>query len=125
MEIKEKFLKIWQKTMEVAAKSCLWDYYLAKLFRQRCLILMFLLWFMVSENETLGLVYLEVMAQGCIPVGSRGEAIDGIIVDGRNGFLVNPNNEEDLCLVILKINKMDKEKKGESIAKRIRYGKKR
>ena len=80
---------------------------------------------MVSENETLGLVYLEVMAQGCIPVGSRGEAIDGIIVDGRNGFLVNPNNEEDLCLVILKINKMDKEKKGESIAKRIRYGKKR
>lgn len=47
---------------------------------------------MVSTNETLGLVYLEAMAQGCITVGSRGEGIDGILVDGRNGFLVDPYN---------------------------------
>ena len=50
------------------------------------------LFIMVSTNETLGLVYLEAMAQGCITVGSRGEGIDGIIVDGRNGYLVDPNN---------------------------------
>lgn len=47
---------------------------------------------MVSTNETLGLVYLEAMAQGCITVGSRGEGIDGIIVDGKNGYLVDPYN---------------------------------
>lgn len=62
---------------------------------------------MVSENETLGLVYLEAMAQGCIPVGSQGEGIDGIIVDGMNGFLVNPQSEMELSSVLLKISQMD------------------
>lgn len=61
---------------------------------------------MVSENETLGLVYLEAMAQGCIPVGSRGEGIDGVIVDGRNGFLVNPESEVELIDALLKIKRM-------------------
>lgn len=46
---------------------------------------------MPSVNETLGLVYLEAMSQGCIPVGTLGEGIDGTIVNGKNGFLVNPN----------------------------------
>lgn len=62
---------------------------------------------MVSENETLGLVYLEAMAQGCIPIGSRGEGIDGIIVDGNNGFLVNPQNVMELSSVLLKISQLD------------------
>lgn len=66
---------------------------------------------MVSENETLGLVYLEAMAQGCIPIGSRGEGIDGIIVDGKNGFLVNPQNVMELSSVLLKINKLDNTKR--------------
>lgn len=61
---------------------------------------------MVSENETLGLVYLEAMAQGCIPVGSRGEGIDGVIVDGRNGFLVDPKKEDELVATLLKITRM-------------------
>lgn len=46
---------------------------------------------MPSENETLGLVYLEAMATGCITVGTKNEGIDGVIKDGINGFLVNPN----------------------------------
>lgn len=58
---------------------------------------------MVSTNETLGLVYLEAMAQGCITIGSRGEGIDGIIVDGQNGFLVDPYNTEELSNTILKV----------------------
>lgn len=62
---------------------------------------------MVSENETLGLVYLEAMAQGCIPIGSRGEGIDGIIVDEKNGFLVNPQNVMELSSVLLRISHLD------------------
>lgn len=48
---------------------------------------------MPSVNETLGLVYLEAMSQGCIPVGTSGEGIDGIIVNDENGFLVEPTVE--------------------------------
>lgn len=55
---------------------------------------------MPSIKETLGLVYLESMSQGCIPIGTIGEGIDGIIENNRNGFLVEPN-ERDLknCFV--------------------------
>lgn len=45
---------------------------------------------MVSKPETLGLVYLEAMANGCIPIGTQGEGIDGLIQDGYNGFLCRP-----------------------------------
>ena len=51
---------------------------------------------MPSHPETLGLVYLEAMANGCITIGSKDEGIDGIIVDGENGFLVNALDAEDL-----------------------------
>lgn len=55
---------------------------------------------MISSPETLGLVYLEAMSQGCITIGSRNEGIDGILVDGKNGCLVQPGNAEELrtCL---------------------------
>mgnify|MGYP001191526798 FL=1 len=41
---------------------------------------------MPSQNETLGLVYLEAMSKGCITIGTQNEGIDGIIVDHKNGF---------------------------------------
>lgn len=50
-----------------------------------------------SHHETFGLVYLEAMAMGCITIGSKGEGIDGIIVDGQNGFLVDPYDVEDIA----------------------------
>lgn len=55
---------------------------------------------MPSANETLGLVYLEAMANGCITIASRNEGMDGIIVDGENGYLVNALDIQDLtrCL---------------------------
>jgi glycosyltransferase involved in cell wall biosynthesis len=40
-----------------------------------------------SEKETFGMVYLEAMASGCITVCSKNDGIDGIIKDGKNGFL--------------------------------------
>lgn len=62
---------------------------------------------MPSINETLGLVYFEAMANGCITIGSRGEGIDGIIEDGVNGFLVEPSNIEELTKVFMKIFNLD------------------
>lgn len=55
---------------------------------------------MPSVDETLGLVYLEAMAQGCITVGTLGEGIDGIIQQGENGFLVKPNDLESVFMVL-------------------------
>ena len=46
-----------------------------------------------SINETFGMVYLEAMASGCITVCTKGDGIDGIIKNGVNGFLVEPNSE--------------------------------
>lgn len=43
-----------------------------------------------SVGETFGMVYLEAMSQGCITVCTRNDGIDGIIEDGKNGFLTEP-----------------------------------
>lgn len=45
-----------------------------------------------SWSETFGIVYLEAMLSKIPVIGVRGEGIDGIIIDGRNGFLVERNN---------------------------------
>lgn len=66
---------------------------------------------MISEGETFGLVYLEAMAKGCITIGSRNEGIDGVIIDGENGFLCEPGNYEELAEVIEKINLLSNEEK--------------
>lgn len=66
---------------------------------------------MVSSPETFGLVYLEAMAQGCIAIGSRGEGIDGVIVDGKNGFLISPGNIDELSDCIKRISKMHEDVK--------------
>ena len=70
---------------------------------------------MVSSPETLGLVYLEAMAQGCMTVGSCGEGIDGIIVDGENGFLVQPGNVSALADCLRRISGMSLEEKKKMI----------
>lgn len=58
---------------------------------------------MPSTGETLGLVYLESMRQGCIPIGTQGEGIDGIILDGVNGYLVPPSDPHALSSVLARI----------------------
>ena len=45
-----------------------------------------------SVNETFGMVYLEAMASGCITVCTKNDGIAGIIKDGENGFLTEPEN---------------------------------
>lgn len=59
---------------------------------------------MISKSEAFGLVYLEAMARGCICVGTRGQGIDGVIVDGVNGFLCKGGDSDELSTIIAKIN---------------------
>ena len=68
---------------------------------------------MVSKNETFGLVYVEAMCQGCIAIGSKGEGIDGFIIDGENGFLAEPANVESLVEKmnhVFRLNEEDRRK---------------
>lgn len=62
---------------------------------------------MISERETFGLVYVEAIVNGCIPIGTAGEGIDGIIIDGYNGFLVKPNDVNELTKCLKRCFLMD------------------
>lgn len=62
---------------------------------------------MVSKNEIFGLVYLEAMAASCITIGSKGEGIDGIMVNNENGFLCDPDNNDELRETIISIVNMN------------------
>lgn len=55
---------------------------------------------LVSHMETFGLVYLEAMATGNIVIGAEAEGIDGIIVNGQNGFLSPAGDVESLTLLL-------------------------
>ena len=46
---------------------------------------------LVSSPEGFGIVYPEAMYCGCVTIGTKNEGIDGFIIDGKNGFLVNPD----------------------------------
>lgn len=64
---------------------------------------------MISRGEAFGLVYLEAMLAGCIVVASRNEGVDGIIIDGYNGFLCEAGNKTELDQIISKIRSLQKE----------------
>lgn len=61
---------------------------------------------MISRSETFGLVYLEAMAQGLIVIASRKEGFDGIIEHGKNGFLCEAGNMDELAEIIREIRCM-------------------
>jgi len=56
-----------------------------------------------SENEPFGLVALEAMASGCIPIVSASGGFPEIIDDHKNGFLLNNPNEESAVTLLLEI----------------------
>lgn len=62
---------------------------------------------MISENEVFGLVYLESMACGCVTVASKKGGVDGIIVDGNNGFLCTQGDHDELSELLIRIKDMD------------------
>lgn len=61
---------------------------------------------MISRDEVFGLVYLEAMAVGCIPIASRNEGFDGIIVNRENGFLCTAGDASELARIIEEIREM-------------------
>lgn len=58
------------------------------------------LFIMPSIREGFGIVYLEAMSNGCVTIGSKGEAISELIQSGINGILVDPNDIEQISNVI-------------------------
>jgi glycosyltransferase involved in cell wall biosynthesis len=56
-----------------------------------------------SRTETLGLVLLEAMAAGCPVVAPRSGGITDVVDDGRNGYLFDPNSDQDFILVTQKL----------------------
>lgn len=69
------------------------------------------LFLMVSHNETFGLVYLEAMASACVVIGAKGWGVDGIIQDGVDGFLCDPESEEELSGILERFFTMDMKKR--------------
>lgn len=67
--------------------------------------------FVMISTETFGLVYLEAMLQGCIVIASRFWGIDGIVIDGENGFLCEAGNADELSDIFEKIIRMSPEEK--------------
>lgn len=61
---------------------------------------------MVSESEAFGLVYLEAMSKGCITIGTFGQGIDGVIMNGVNGYLCESKKPDQLSAIFNKINQM-------------------
>ena len=55
---------------------------------------------MPSYPEGFGIVYLEAMASGCITIGTEGEGIANLIKNGENGFLVPPDDPDDIAAVM-------------------------
>ena len=55
---------------------------------------------LLSYPETLGLVYIEAMARGKIVIGSEGQGIDGVIINGANGFLCDPTNRNQFLSIL-------------------------
>lgn len=68
---------------------------------------------LISRNEVFGLVYIEAMARGCIVVASRGEGMEGIIIDGQNGFFCNAGDSDELSEVIKRIQGLTDDQRAE------------
>lgn len=66
---------------------------------------------MISRGEAFGLVYIEAMARGCIVVASRNEGVDGIIIDGENGFLCAAGDTQELALIVSRISSLSPEER--------------
>lgn len=66
---------------------------------------------LISIQETFGMVYLEAMLQGCIVVASKEGGVDGIIIEGENGFLCEEGNADELSQVLKKIQTLSEEEK--------------
>jgi L-malate glycosyltransferase len=63
---------------------------------------------LTSASETFGLVFLEALAKGLFIVGTKGEGIDGVVIDGLNGFLVKHADIDALSITLQGILDMER-----------------
>jgi glycosyltransferase involved in cell wall biosynthesis len=56
-----------------------------------------------SWLEAFGIVYLEAMASGIPIIACKGQGMDGVIIDGEHGFLVEP---KDVASVVSALRKL-------------------
>ena len=75
---------------------------------------------MISKGEAYGLVYLEAMARGCITIASKDEGMDGVIVNGENGFLCTAGDSKELAGIIRHINTLSNAEKQQISEKAIK-----
>ena len=68
---------------------------------------------MISAPETFGLAYVEAMAKACLVVGARGWGIDGIVINGQNGFLAEAEDVQSLESIIHEIVNLPEAKRVE------------
>lgn len=66
---------------------------------------------MASEGEAYGLVYIEAMARGCITIAAKDEGMDGVIVDGTNGFLCKAGDAGSLMATLERIKALSPEER--------------
>ncbi len=68
---------------------------------------------LLSQPETFGMVYVEAMSTGAIPIAARGEGGEAFIRDGETGFLLEPGDAEGLAARMGALMDMDGEKVSE------------
>lgn len=71
-----------------------------------------------SRYEGLGCVYLEAMSTGKSVVGCRGQGIAEIIQQGSNGFLIGPDKEKELSLVLSMLLRDEQRRRNLGVAAR-------
>jgi glycosyltransferase involved in cell wall biosynthesis len=74
-----------------------------------------------SQYEGFGIVYLEAMRFGVIPIGGKNGAAGEIIQSGVNGFLVETQSHEELRQVLIRILTDSEERNKLKTACRLRY----
>lgn len=62
---------------------------------------------MVSNHETFGMVYIEAMLAGCVTIASKNGGVDGVIVNGENGFLSEEGDTAELTETLKKIEELE------------------
>lgn len=64
---------------------------------------------LLISHETFGMVYVEAMSQGCIPVGVINDGIDGVVIQGENGFLTKLGDSDNLASLLNQFSVMNSE----------------
>ena len=59
--------------------------------------------------DTFGMVYIEALSQGCLVVAAKNQGVDGIIVNGENGFLVECDDVKALTELLDQMMLLDKQ----------------